>query len=142
MKETIRGDKNIVVVDTPGLFDNGQPIDKTKTEVKKCLAITAPGVHCFLLVVQTGRFSDEDKKTLEQILQMFGENVHRYAIVLFTKVDQLSEKDSDENNFQKYLKHIPLKLGEFLLKVDQRCLFINNKAEKGKKKIKSQNFLK
>lgn len=47
MTEAIRGDKKIIVVDTPGLFDNKQDIENTRVEVEKCFVISAPGVYCF-----------------------------------------------------------------------------------------------
>lgn len=125
----VRGDKKIILVDTPGLFDTKLPVDVTQKEIAKCVTISSPGVHCFLVVIDAGRrFTKEETDTVNHILHMFGENSHRYLIALFTRIDQLEEGVSDEENFREYLNEIPEDLEKFLQKCDKRCIGFNNRA--------------
>lgn len=125
----VRGKKKVILVDTPGLFDTNKSIEETKKEIGKCVTISSPGVHCFLVVIDAGRFTEEVSKTINHILQMFGENGNRYLIVLFTKVDHLGRRLSDEEKFQNFINNIPQDLKTFLQTCDNRYLWLNNYAD-------------
>ena len=53
--------------------------------------MTAPGVHAFLIVIRIGRFTPEEKNTVDFIRQIFGPDAVKYCIVVFTCEDQLEE---------------------------------------------------
>ncbi|XP_071162924.1 GTPase IMAP family member 7-like [Mytilus edulis] len=135
MEEVFRGNKKIVVVDTPGVFDTEMSLEETKKEITKCIGLTSPGPHCFLVVIQVGRFSPEERQTLETYLKMFGEGVYRYLIVLFTKVDTLPGDHRLSQKFDSFLENIPNDLQRFLDLCDYKCLPFNNAAN-GKKRKK------
>uniref|UniRef100_A0A3B1IBU6 AIG1-type G domain-containing protein n=1 Tax=Astyanax mexicanus TaxID=7994 RepID=A0A3B1IBU6_ASTMX len=99
--ETKRVDGNVqgrkaTVIDTPGLFDNNMDEESLKKETDKCLAIIPKpfGIHAILLVMSlAGRFTQEDKETLNWIKKNFGEESVKYTIILFTKSDLLHGKE-------------------------------------------------
>ncbi|VDI53152.1 Hypothetical predicted protein, partial [Mytilus galloprovincialis] len=139
----VRGDKYIVLVDTPGFFDTTLPVDVTKKEIAKCVALSSPGIHCFLVVIDASRrFAKEETDTVNHILQMFGDDSHRYLIVLFTKIDQLKEDMSEEEAFLKYLNDIPEDLEKFLQMCENRCIWFNNRAAAELKEAQVENLLK
>ncbi|XP_061113616.1 GTPase IMAP family member 9-like, partial [Conger conger] len=85
--ETVRFGKRLVVIDTPGLFDTHS--NSIETEIGRCVCLSQPGPHVFLLVMSMDRYTKEGQKSIENIEQMFGEMAKRYTIVLFTGIDNL-----------------------------------------------------
>ncbi|XP_050959779.1 GTPase IMAP family member 4-like isoform X2 [Labeo rohita] len=115
-----RGDRTITVIDTPGLFHTSMTEADLKTEIKKCFELSAPGPHVFLLVIRLGRFTEEERNTMQWIQMNFGENVMGFTIVLFTGVDKL-DIPTDEFLEQS------MKLKEFLEKFADYHTFTNRK---------------
>ncbi|CAO2603755.1 GTPase IMAP family member 5, partial [Lemmus lemmus] len=116
------GRRELVVVDTPGVFDTEVPNVDTEKEIARCVALTSPGPHALLLVVPLGRYTAEEHKATQKILSMFGKTARKFMILLLTRKDDLEDTDIHE-----YLKTAP-ELHELICKFKDRYCLFNNKA--------------
>lgn len=126
MNSVVRFGKKIVLVDTPGIFNTDVPNDKTQTEIMKCIVITSPGPHAFIMVVNLARFTEEEMKTIDHFVKYLGETVYQFFIVLFTRKDEL---DSENISLKSHLSNVPKTLKEFIGKCDERIIAFNNKLK-------------
>uniref|UniRef100_A0A0E9QL08 AIG1-type G domain-containing protein n=1 Tax=Anguilla anguilla TaxID=7936 RepID=A0A0E9QL08_ANGAN len=60
--------------------------------MQTALALCDPGPHAFLLAVQLGRFTQQDKRVMETLQELFPEGVNQRTMVLFTYGDKLKKK--------------------------------------------------
>ncbi|XP_055461429.1 GTPase IMAP family member 4-like [Psammomys obesus] len=115
--------RELVVVDTPGVFDTEVPEAATRKEITRCVALTSPGPHALLLVVPLGRYTVEEHKATQKILSMFGKKARRFMILLLTRKDDLEGTDIHE-----YLDTAPRSIQELIHEFENRYCLFNNKA--------------
>ncbi|XP_059964758.1 GTPase IMAP family member 4 [Mesoplodon densirostris] len=115
--------REILVVDTPGIFDTELQDADTCKEIARCMALTSPGPHAILLVTPLGRYTPEDHRATEKILKMFGERARRHMIFLFTRKD-----DMEGTDFHDYLKEAPKIIQELMDQFGGRYCVFNNRA--------------
>ncbi|KAL7386464.1 hypothetical protein ABVT39_008841 [Epinephelus coioides] len=86
----------IAVIDTPGLFDTRTDEEKTKQDIIQSISFASPGPHVFLVVIKLDRYTEEEKNTVQNIQEIFGEEADKYSMVLFTHGDLLKGNPIEE----------------------------------------------
>ncbi|KAI7796081.1 putative GTPase IMAP family member 4-like [Triplophysa rosa] len=85
---------NVSVVDTPGWSTSTV---ENEREISRSLAVCSPGPHAFLLVLPVRMpFTKKSQQTVEELMSLFGENVWRHTIILFTEGHWLKDKPVEE----------------------------------------------
>ncbi|KYO30879.1 GTPase IMAP family member 4 isoform A [Alligator mississippiensis] len=83
--------KKVVVIDTPAFYDTTGPDRDPSQEISRCIQLSSPGPHALVLVLQLGYYSEEDKKSVEKVQDLFGEGALKHTIVLFTRKEELED---------------------------------------------------
>ncbi|XP_054449455.1 GTPase IMAP family member 7-like [Pteronotus mesoamericanus] len=130
--------RDLVVVDTPGLFDTKVSLETTCEEIAKCVLYSCPGPHAIILILQLGRFTDEEHSTVELIKAIFGERAMKHMIVLFTRKDML-EKDQKLSDF---IKESEERLQTIIKESGNRhCTFNNESLDEAEKEAQVQELV-
>lgn len=122
----VRFERKILVVDTPGIFDTKQSNHNIQREILKCMSITSPGPHAFILVLSISRHTEEEQKSIQHFVDSFGVNIFKYFIILFTKKDDL---DIDKKSLEDYIEDAPQNLKAVIKKCGGRVIAFNNRLE-------------
>lgn len=121
-----RFERKIVVVDTPGIFDTNVDNSTTQAEIFKCVAISSPGPHAFILVLSLTRYTEEEKQAVKHFAKYFGEDIYKYLIILFTRKDDL---DYEEKSLCDHIQTVPHDLQMFIKECGGRIIAFNNKLK-------------
>ncbi|XP_015235521.1 PREDICTED: GTPase IMAP family member 4-like [Cyprinodon variegatus] len=114
-------DRNVTIVDTPGLFDTSLPKHTIKREISKCINMSAPGPHAILLVIKVGPFTNEEQDAVKQVEEIFGEDAWKYTMILFT------QEDETKVDMETQLQEAGPELEKILRKVNNRHSVLNNR---------------
>ncbi|XP_065600932.1 GTPase IMAP family member 1-like [Cyrtonyx montezumae] len=129
--------KDITVIDTADIFylwdDNAQ----VSREILRCVMLSSPGPHALLLVTQLGRFTQEDKEAVQSIQDIFGVDVLRYTIVVFTRGEELVMGSLDD--YVKYTDNTDLQ--NLIQSCEYRYCSINNRAAGAEREQQAQKLM-
>ncbi|XP_046357432.1 GTPase IMAP family member 4-like isoform X1 [Haliotis rufescens] len=134
----IRNGVSVEIIDSPGLFDTGLSNEEITKEIVKCIAMTAPGPHAFVLVLRIDRFTQEEQDTVEHYRKVFGDDFLRYLVVLFTRKDDLN---AENKSIEDYIQHSPERLRRLLESCNDRYVAFNNRGSEVEKNRDVQDFL-
>ncbi|XP_056309042.1 uncharacterized protein LOC130220829 [Danio aesculapii] len=125
--------RRILVVDMPGFGDTRLDTDNLHAEIAKCVSLTAPGPHAFLLVIPLGRYTADEERAVVQMCSVFGQEALRHTLVLFTHGDAL--EDSGGGRFQSFLEDDSSRLKLLLHRCGGRYCIINNRAPQDRAQV-------
>ncbi|RXN25229.1 GTPase IMAP family member 8-like protein [Labeo rohita] len=122
---TVRFGKEISVIDTPGLYDTELSKEEVQREIVKCVTFASPGPHAFIIIIRVGRFTEEEKNTVQYLKEVFGERILKYTMILFTYKDQLEKK---KMTTEQYLHKADPALKELVQSCGNRFFFLDNES--------------
>ncbi|XP_030635226.1 GTPase IMAP family member 7-like [Chanos chanos] len=112
--------KKLKVIDTPGFFDPDLSDDKLKQAIEK--SVTPFRVDVFIIVLRVRLCTVQEADIIEKVVVMFGEDVLKSTVVLFTHGDQLDDEQTIEDFVEKNSV-----LKDFVEKCGGRCHVLDNK---------------
>ncbi|XP_023180858.1 GTPase IMAP family member 4-like isoform X2 [Xiphophorus maculatus] len=98
--------RRVSVVDTPGLCSSVLKPEEVKAEIQRAVELSSPGPHVFLLTIQLGRFTEQEKRGLEMLQEILGPEVSKKTMILFTYGDRLEQTGIDIHQFVKRDKNL------------------------------------
>lgn len=123
--------REIYVIDTPGILDTSKSKDLIKREIVRCIQVSAPGPHVFLLVIQIGRFTTEEQRSVQALQELFGEEASKYMIVVFTHGDALIDQKIDD-----YVKNGHPELRRVIQSCGSRYVVFNNTVKNSRVQVR------
>ncbi|XP_051744967.1 golgin subfamily A member 6-like protein 22 isoform X2 [Ctenopharyngodon idella] len=123
--------RSVAVVDTPGLFDTTLTNELVVEEIVKCVSLSSPGPHVFVIVLSLGRFIQLETDTLDLIKKIFGPKSAQFSIILFTRGDDLEEESIED--YVKRSKSAELK--KLIRDCGNRFLVFNNREKRDKTQV-------
>ncbi|XP_017538680.2 uncharacterized protein LOC108411560 [Pygocentrus nattereri] len=128
--------RRVVVVDMPGFGDTRLDAALVHIEIAKCVTLTAPGPHAFLLVIPLGRYTEDENRAVQEMLHVFGEMaLQQHTLVLFTHGDELEE---NRGGIERFLGQddTPEELKTVIQTCGNRYHVLNNKDPGNKQQVK------
>ncbi|KTG37165.1 hypothetical protein cypCar_00005157 [Cyprinus carpio] len=115
----------VTIHDTPGFSDIKLKENDIQQKYESIFQKCESGPCAFLLVVKAARFTEEDRKTVEKIEKLLGQERLQKTWILFTRGDQLEDENLTINELINENEH----LKKLLQKYDQRYHVFNNKKK-------------
>ena len=130
--------RELLVVDTPGLFDTKETLNTTCREISQCVLASCPGPHAIVLVLRLGRYTPEEQQTVALVKNLFGKAAMKYMIILFTRRDELGDQSLSD-----FLKDADVNLRSLLQECgDRRCAISNSmNTEQAEKEAQVQELV-
>lgn len=119
-------EQRITIIDTPGLYDTSMTLDVIVQETVKGVKLISPGPHAFLLLLGVRRHTEEERNTVKKFQEIFGEDVCKYMIVVFTHGDDL---EFDEKSINDYIHEAGPDLLQLLSSCGWRYHVLNNRLK-------------
>ena len=130
--------RELLVVDTPGLFDTKDSLNTTCREISRCVLASSPGPHAIILVLRLRRYTQEEQQTVALVKNLFGEAAMKYMIILFTHKDEL-----EDQSLSDFLKNQDVNLRSLVKECGDRCCAISNSGntEQAEKEAQVQELV-
>ncbi|XP_004430683.1 PREDICTED: GTPase IMAP family member 7-like [Ceratotherium simum simum] len=128
--------RDLLVVDTPGLFDTRKSLETTCEEISKCVLYSCPGPHAIVVVLQLGHYTEEEQKTVAYIKALFGKAAMNHMIILFTRKDSL-----EDQSLSHFIAAADVKLRNIIQECGNRYCAFNNRADEAEKEAQVQELV-
>ncbi|KAJ8373689.1 hypothetical protein SKAU_G00042690 [Synaphobranchus kaupii] len=136
-------ERRVTVVDTPGLCSTELSGQKLREEMQRAVTLCDGKPHAVLLVIQLGRFSEQEKRVMETLQELFSNGVNGYTVVLFTYGDRLRNKTIEEfvrsdTNLQQLLRKCGERYHVFNNEVMANCSQVSELLQKIDKMVATE----
>ncbi|KAM9495578.1 GTPase IMAP family member 9 [Clarias gariepinus] len=116
----------VTIIDTPGLYDTSRSDKEITEELVRGTELIAPGPHAFLLLLDVRRHTEEERNTVKKFQKIFGDDVCKHMIVLFTHGDDL---EYDKKTIESYITEAGPDIQKLITACRHRYHVFNNRSE-------------
>ncbi|KAM9434646.1 uncharacterized protein Hap1MRO34_002412 [Clarias gariepinus] len=96
LQQAVVSGRNVSVIKTPCLFDTTMCHEMLGEVIVRSIYLSSPGPHAFLYVQPINvRFTEQEENDFEKLEIIFGKEIKKYIIFLFTYADMLEGKTVD-----------------------------------------------
>ncbi|XP_063436464.1 GTPase IMAP family member 8-like [Mytilus trossulus] len=92
----------IDIIDTPANVNTGQRREDVECEIKKAIALSAPGPHAFLVCISATSSVERYEEVLEPYKRYF-KDISDFIVLTLTRYDQLKSEKGHEFDFEHLL---------------------------------------
>uniref|UniRef100_A0A8C1E5H4 AIG1-type G domain-containing protein n=1 Tax=Cyprinus carpio carpio TaxID=630221 RepID=A0A8C1E5H4_CYPCA len=93
--------RKVILIDTPGWWPYAsvkETSESVKQEIMSSVTMCSPGPHAVLLVLQSGvAFTEAQRRSVKEHMELLGRNVWKYCIVVFTRGDWMVTHTTEEH---------------------------------------------
>ncbi|KAI5617513.1 GTPase, IMAP family member, partial [Silurus asotus] len=118
--------QRVTLIDTPGLYDTTMSQAFITREIVRGTNLVAPGPHAFLLMLDVRRHTEEERNTVKIFQEIFGDDVCKHIIVVFTHGDDL---EFDNKTIEDYIKEAGPDLQNLISACKNRYHVFNNRSK-------------
>ncbi|KAJ8301115.1 hypothetical protein KUTeg_020102 [Tegillarca granosa] len=115
----------------------GMDNEQVTMEILKCVGISAPGPHAFLLTIAIGRFTKEEISTVDLLCNIFGHEMKKHLVLIFTRKDVLHK---GKKTIEDLIANAPPYLQTLITECENRYIAWNNYANKEEKTQQTKNL--
>ncbi|XP_053181140.1 GTPase IMAP family member 8-like [Scomber japonicus] len=112
-------EKEIVLINTPDLLNPNISQHKLSEHVETCVRLSDPGPHVFLLVLQPEDFTEQHKKRIQSVLELFTDQSFDHSVILIS-----TQREESSGLMEKYEEHP--QLGDMIRKCRSKLFWQNN----------------
>ena len=124
---TLPSGRQIKIVDTPGIIDTeGRDV---RDEVTKAIVVLSPGPHSFLIVLQPGRATTEEKRFIKLLEALFGDETFlEHTIIVVTRKADIVDDNDDPMDIHCFIdKMAAPDIKQLYEKCGRRIVAVENK---------------
>lgn len=137
-KSAVRFNYKIHIFDTPDIFDKTKSDDDIQISILKCICQKSSGPLAIILVFNIANYTEEVEKSVKHFVDIFGEKIFQYCIVLFTRKD-----DNDDErcvDVSRYIENAPPALRTLIDKCGGRKISFDIRPESNKRNEQVNNL--
>lgn len=125
-------------MDTPGPFDPQRTNEEIGMKIVKAVVGLDLGPDVFLYVVRFGRYTRDEFQTYQLLLKIFGCQMTKHMILLFTGGDNLKREKKNPEDLVKYMGD---DFSVLLNDCNRRYIVFDNTASKKEKSKQREDLL-
>lgn len=120
----------IRVVESPGILDT--KIRNVKKETVKLISLLSPGPHAFIIVLQPHRATEEEKRIIKDLKELFGDDTFLdYTLIVMVRKNLIRDMGDGEIDIHEFMDQMATdEVKSLYTQCGKRIVAVENYASK------------